>query len=64
MAVFFELKLYGTEINIQIIIDTDVHFIGERTFIIIIISEIPNSNTVLGRVYDPVFTNTGRTIFE
>ena len=38
MAVFFELKLYGTEINIQIIIDTGFHFIGERIFIIIIIS--------------------------
>lgn len=45
MAVFFELKLYGTEINIQIIIDTGFHFIGERIFIIIIITEIPNSNS-------------------
>ena len=58
------LKLYVTEINIQIWINANFYRIRERKLIIIIISEIPNRNTIFGRVYDPVFTHTSRTIFE
>ena len=51
MAVFFELKLYGTEINIQIIIDIGFHFIGERIFIIIIISSALFSTAISDRSF-------------
>mgnify|MGYP004484284579 FL=1 len=50
-GLFAELKLYGAEIDIQIIIDTGFHFIRERKLIIIIISFVLFSTAISGQSF-------------
>ena len=63
-GLFSELKLYGAEINIQIIIDTCFDGISKGVLFRITGIKIVNQNQVLDWVDNPVFANTGGTVFK
>lgn len=64
MVSILVLKIYFTEINIQILINTGLDGISKGVLFGVTGVKIVDQDQVLARVYDPVFTHPGSTVFE
>ena len=63
-AAIFYLDIYWAEINLQIIIDPGFDSLRESIFCGIVGFKRINRDSVFLRINNPVFTNSGSTVFE